>query len=319
MSETHPDSKLILDAVRADIGLQPERLGEETGLQEADMSTRLGSWLRVRLFESIIAEEGLRRYLQGLATYTGSEPEKNVKLNAQLAATHISTAINAVIRDTILALRKAGKIRLQESQIKALENVLNPPRQFRLTNTFDEIKFDPLEVEDVRSEIQRAVFDQLDSSTRARDKPSRSSKQDASAWLPPTGGLPSDLESIGRIDDLDIQKAIDVSSKYDGLRVGLMKGYLVWKFASKPTLFVKDGNVLFSKKASGGTFEEAKLQLGVVSNLLASGAATCVLCRNRAGSELAYLRSGLVRLVCSDCERDRRVLRLISSLPPSEG
>jgi hypothetical protein len=319
MTETQPDSRLILEAVRADIGLRPSGSGEDSGLREAEVSTRLGSWLRVRLFESVIAEEGLSRYLHGLVTYTGNEPEKDVKLNAQLAATHISTAISAVIWDTVLALKKSGKIRLQENQIKALENVLNPPRQFRLTKTFDEVEFDPLEVEDVRSEIQRAVFDQLDSSTRTRDKPMRSARVDADSGLLPTGAVPTDLETIGSVEGMDLQKAIDVSRKYDSLRIGLVKGYLVWKFASKPTLFVKEGNVFFSRKLSGGTLEEGKIQLGVISNLLASGAVTCVLCKRHAGSELAYLRSGEVRLVCSECEHDPKVLRLILSLTPSQG
>jgi len=263
-----------------------------------------------------VTHEGLTRYLQDLASYQGKQPEREVKFNSYIAAAHLSTTLNSVVWDAIIALRRAGKVQLDDKQMQALEEVLKPPRDYRLNGRLERVDFDPLVLEDLRSEVQRTVFDQLDSKAPHGNPKARKSEGDSTNLL--DARLPTDLEPIGETKRIDIKNAVELSKRYGSLKVVVRDGYMIWKFSNKPTLYLKDDSVYFSRKSSGGTLEEARLQVEVVSKLLATQARTCSLCHRRQGAEVAYLENGEVSLVCSQCERDPRVVRLIPSVPPSE-
>lgn len=320
-----PENKTgaLLEATKRDIGLErPDLEEQEHGLGsfgQIDTSTEMGSWSRTRLFEAAVAHEGITRYLRDVSLYQGGTPERDVKVNAYLAATHLSTTLNSVVWDAIVALRKSGKIRLDDKQLRALESVLKPSREYRLTGTAEGVDFDPLALEDLRSEIQRVVFDQLDSKGAAQHGKTRSQKSEADTGASLVGvKMPADLEKIAETKRINVKNAVELSKRYGSLKVAVQDGYMIWKFSNKPTLYLKDDSIYYSKKSSGGTVDEARLQVEVISKLLSGYARMCSLCQRRQGSEVAYLENGEVSLVCSQCERDPRVVRLIPSLPPSE-
>ena len=322
MSENKADA--LLDATKRDIGLEKPDLVQERehdleSYGQTDASREMGSWSRTRLFEAAVAHEGITRYLRDLASYQGSTPERDVKVNAFLAATHISTALNPVVWDAIVALRKSGKLRLDEKQLHALECVLKPSREYRLAGTAEGVDFDPLVLEDLRSEVQRAVFDQLDSKGAAQRGKGRNQRSEADTGAALLGvKMPADLEKIAETKRIDIKNAVELSKRYGSLKVAVQDGYMIWKFSNKPTLYLNEDSIYYSKKSSGGTIAEARLQVEVISKLLSGRARMCSICQRRQGSEVAYLENGEVSLVCSQCERDPRVVRLIPSLPPSE-
>src|SRR5687768_2070598 len=96
-------SNLSLQTLLSSVGLETraDRILSLTNFLSVD-DGKVDSWLRSRLFEALISHEGLVRYLQSLNEYQGPSPEKEVKLNGLLAASHISTSLNALIYDIVV-------------------------------------------------------------------------------------------------------------------------------------------------------------------------------------------------------------------------
>jgi hypothetical protein len=313
------NSQNLVGTLLSDIGLGNENSSAVLGSNPdsasyAVRSQSSESWLRTRLFEPLVAYYGLFSYLDNLSKYQGVHGEKDVKINSLLATFHLSTSLNPMIYESLLDLKKTNRIQLNEKQLAVLSEILRPSK-FRLGQDDIKVDFEPLQLEDIRLEIQKHIYDKIELS---RQKESKRKLSESMASSPDTI-LPDDLQELGHVGNVDINRVQSLSRQYDALTITIRGGCIIWQFARSPTIYIKDGKAFVSKKSGSSLRDATKQKDSIIRLLYPSRSRTkCVLCNNYDGAEVALLDGAILGLICSQCEKDPRVTRLIPSVAPGE-
>lgn len=262
---------------------------------------QLRSWLSSRLFEALVASVGLTDYLTSILSARGDEASM-VRLNSFLAAIHLSSSLNRLIFETLIDLKKKGRVNLTSEQFDALAEVLNP-KSYRLEKPRLDVTFDPHILEDVRMEVQRSIYDQLD---RAAE-------------------IPSDLQPIKEgenfsVSSLSLATLQQLSKRYRDLKLSVKDGFLIWDYPNRPIIYFKDGKAYHSLSESRPfTKKELDEQKETVFRLLRTRVVErCRICGDTEPTDLAYHQDMGVILVCSKCLHDIKILRVIPSVTPQE-
>ena len=266
-------------------------------------------WLRSRLLESTVAHIGLLDYVDDLLTYVGKKPEKEVKVNGYLAASHIGFSLNTVTYDVLSKLQRNKMLNLNTNQLEVLGKYLNPQRSF-VVPKLDQ-SFDPIDVEDMRSAIQRLVWDQLSFKKESKKKVSDS-----------TDIIPGDLILLGSISDLRIEDLLSLSKQYSGFKIIAKNGYLIWNFEGAPTMYIQEKKVFFSpsqSKAFSKTQVVEQYQ-SILRLIRKSGEmkALCSLCKTREAIDIGFTHDGKTIQVCEECTHSPSIWRILYSGNPRE-
>jgi hypothetical protein len=265
-------------------------------------------WLRSRLLESAVAYVGVLKYVDDLLSYDGEKPDREVRINGYLAAAHISFSLNHVVYDTLMKLRHDKRLNLTLNQIEDLSRVLNPSRTF-LVPKLDQ-SFDPILVEDIRSSVQRLVWDEL--SIRKENLKSRTRNT--------AEGIPRDLVLLGMLPELTIKDLLDLSRQFSLFRITVKDGCLIWNFEGAPTMYIVDNKLFYSPSQSKGfTKAEIETQSTNIMRILkkvTERKPVCSICKVNEAQELAFTHDGTIIQVCKGCTRAPLVWRIIYSSDP---
>jgi hypothetical protein len=263
-------------------------------------------WLRSRLLESLIAHVGVLKYIDDLLEYEGKKPERDVKMNSYLAATHISFSLNRVIYDTLMRLGQFRRLSLTSHQISDLARVLNPPRPL-IVPTLTQ-SFDPILVEDVRSSIQRIIWDELAMEEESFKKPRSANSSDA---------IPKDLVFLGTVPELTTKDLLDLSMKFSFFKIIIRDGYFIWNFEGAPTTYIAKNKLFYSPSQSKAfSKQDIQEQYRNVVRLLRrtiEKRALCAICSTKSAKEVALTLDGRLIQVCEDCVSAPSVWRVIHS------
>jgi len=115
-------------------------------------------WLKTRIFEEVVAKEGLERYLDDLLKSESEKPYKEVKLNSLIASSHFAFSINKFIFQLLTKINKTGKY-LSDSVMSPIEEVLAPNDKYTVKSS--SIKFDFDLIEGIRLNLQKYIYDSI--------------------------------------------------------------------------------------------------------------------------------------------------------------
>lgn len=266
-------------------------------------------WLRSRLLESTVAYVGVLRYVDDLLNYDGKKPERDVHINSYLAAAHISSSLNRLIYDTLMRLRRDKRLNLTVDQLDDLSRVLDPPKTF-IVPELDQ-NFDPILVEDIRSGVQRLVWNELSRKKEYIKKPRIGNAAEA---------IPRDLVPLGLLPELATRDLLDLSRQFSSFRITIKGGCLIWSFEGAPTMYIVDNKLFYSPSQSKGfTKAEIEKQATNITRILrkvVERRPSCGICGMNDAQELAFTKDGTVIQVCNNCARSPLVWRIIYSGDP---
>jgi len=266
-------------------------------------------WLRSRLLESTVAYVGVLRYVNDLLSYDGKKPERDVQINSYLAAAHVSSSLNRLICDTLMRLRRDKRLNLTVDQLDDLSRVLNPSRTFIVP----ELKqnFDPILVEDIRSSVQRLVWDEF---SRKKEYVKKSEIANA------TESIPRDLVQVGLLPELSTRDLLNLTLQFSSFGITIKEGCLIWSFEGAPTMYIVGNRLFYSPRQSREfTKTEIEKQATNITRILrkvTERRPSCGICGMNDAQELAFTKDGTVRQVCNNCSKSPLVWRIIYSGDP---
>jgi hypothetical protein len=267
-------------------------------------------WLRSRLLESTVAHVGVLRYIDDLLSYDGKKPERDVRINSYLAAAHVSSSLNRLVYDALMKLKRDKRLNLAADQLDDLSRVLNPAKTFVLPEL--NRNFDPILVEDIRSGVQRLVWDDLSARKEHLRKP-----------RPPalvSEDIPRDLIPLASLPNLAMKDLLDLSRQFRSFRITIKEGCLIWNFEGAPTMYIIGNKLLHSPSQSKGfTKAEIEKQAHNIARILrkiAEKGPTCSICGIDQAQELAFTKDETIIQVCRNCISAPLIWRVIYSGDP---
>jgi len=269
-------------------------------------------WLKARLFEIIIASEGMDEYLKELLGTRVEKPE-DIPINVFLASSLISASVNPFSFELInQSIRK--EIDLSKHQIDNLSHIFRPRKDFTISRT--NAIFNSKQVQNIKNVLLGKSLDILSAYEKYKYLDSMKGSRTIET-------IPSDLKRISSIPNFDIEQLMLISQKYKTqLRLSFVDGYLIWEFGDNPVLFIKANHVYYSPKYSQSkgvtSYRQADRQsYHLIEQFEATHlpSTSCSVCGERFTSKLFYhLDKGVVP-VCNECAKsDQKVAGFVARI-----
>lgn len=301
--------------VKETLGKRPIEFGDliPDYLKDEEGKLKAKSWLKVRLFEPVLASIGTDIYLRALLSHDDVKPEDKVPVNFMLASFLISTSLNPFALELINEMISSRILHLTKAQKDVLSLVFRPNKDYSMPHK--DVVFQSNQVQDIRREMLRKSLDLLSAYKQFK-------RIDSRIWQIETQEIPKDLRRVSTIPDFSIDQILAISQKYKSqLKLSLVDGYLVWKFQERPAIYIKSGEAYyspqFSKRKATTTLEEADRQIYLILEKLEAlrlPTVKCSVCGKYSTHRLFFHREKGVIPVCEKCSKDPKIAGVVSNL-----
>ncbi len=273
-------------------------------------------WLKTRIFEEVVASEGIDIYLNDLLNYGGKDAYKAVKLNYCFAASHLASSINKFVFQLLVNLNEKNLLFSEKEKI-TIGNVLNPNKNYTLN--ISEIKFDYDLIEDLRLKIQEYIYNYVDL-TEKRRRGKQIKKSNYYLEIPDDIIIIEALENFNYNDIMEVAKPLIADEM---LKICLFKGTIVWMKEDRPNIYIKNGKIGYSPSVNAlkdfskeDVIEEIKFIKNIIYKYktveFKQNIVPCYSCGQKA-DRMAYHNLKGVVLVCEQCFDKPEIKALIEA------
>lgn len=195
-------------------------------------------WLKTRIFEEVVAKEGLERYLDDLIKSESEKPDNEVKLNSLISSSHLSFSINKFIFDVLKKMNK-GRRYISDSNMSPIEEILSPNDKFIIKDS--SIKFDSDLIEDLRLNMQKYIYNNINPNEK---RESRKSVILNNIFLT----APKDFVAVYSLEFEynKLLESIRLLASEEDLKVILLKRYIVLIKEDKPICYITNRKIGYS-------------------------------------------------------------------------
>lgn len=271
-------------------------------------------WLNARIFEEVVAKEGLDRYLEDLLSCNDENLFNNVKLNSYLATSHIAFSTNKFILQLLDKINTNQKY-LTDSEAKTVEKILVPIDKYAVENS--EIRFDFNLVENIKLKIEEYIFNNIDIQGNEINK-------DKTTLNTFYSKIPDDIKIVlpMKFNYSNLIEASSLLIAEGNVKVIFLSGGAVWIKREGPIIYITKGGLGYSpsvnkkmKISEKKSIDEVKLIDEYVmgnKNLQEKIYVPCSVCGKKA-ELLVYHSSQGLTLVCEKCSKKPQIKAFIDA------
>jgi hypothetical protein len=261
-------------------------------------------WLKARIFEEIIAKEGVDQYLRDLIHNENDKTLDKVQYNSLIATSHLANSGNRFISQIFSKLEES-KLIYSKEKIETIEAILTPNKRYTVGNSSE--KFDFATIEDTSLKIQEYFVNNLDNSRKKRY--TKQEYKDITHFE-----IPEDIIYTEQIESSrynEVVEALKSQISENTIQIILVKGSIILIKEDNIVLFIKNAKIGYSpslnrrKKILKSEIIDAIHEIkGVIENNKSKqvkfNEVKCCLC-NSSAKVLAYHESKGLILVCDEC------------------